>query len=301
MKQTKAQFKCALRQCKRQTRTIFADRLADSMHRKNDTDFWKDIHNTTNSAIKLPNVVDTVQGNGIIIFMWKTYYESLFNVIGNSRCDLCNDDSIEYEPSMATTVHEMASIINDLPNNKSAGPDGISSEHFKYAGVKLRVLLSLLISAILVHGYVPEEMLTSVIIPLVKDKNKRISDKANYRPICLSNVFNKLFENVLLVRILPYLETTCNQFGFKPKHGTEMCVFVLKELISYYVKHGSGMFVAYLDASKAFDRVNHATMFNKMLVRGVPKFIVKLLSHWYCNQQLFARWGAVCSNVFFSK
>ena len=127
---------------------------------------------------------------------------------------------------MATTVQEMASIINDLPNKKSAGPDGISSEHFKYAGVKLRVLLSLLILAILVHGYVPEEMLTSVIIPLVKDKNKRISDKANYRPICLSNVFSKLVENVLLVRILPYLETKCNQFGFKPKHGTEMCVFV---------------------------------------------------------------------------
>ena len=127
------------------------------------------------------------------------------------------------------------------------------------------------------------------------------ADKANYRPICLSNVFSKLVENVLLVRILPYLETTCNQFGFKPKHGTEMCVFVLKELISYYVKHGSGMFVAYLDASNAFDRVNHATMFNKMLVRGVLKFIVKLLSHWYCNQQLFVRWGAVCSNVFFSK
>ena len=47
MKQTKAQFKCALRQCKRQTRTIFADRLADSMNRKNDKDFWRDIHNST--------------------------------------------------------------------------------------------------------------------------------------------------------------------------------------------------------------------------------------------------------------
>ena len=81
MKQTKAQFKCALRQCKRQTRTIFADRLADSMHRKNDTDFWRDIHNSTNSAIKLPNVVDTVQGNGNITSMWKTDYELTVNML----------------------------------------------------------------------------------------------------------------------------------------------------------------------------------------------------------------------------
>ena len=35
-------------------------------------------------------------------------------------------------------------------------------------------------SAILVHGYVPKSMLKSVIIPIIKNKNKRISDKDNY-------------------------------------------------------------------------------------------------------------------------
>ena len=54
-----------------------------------------------------------------------------------------------------------------------------------------------------------------------------------------------------------YLVTACNQFGFKAKHGTEICVFILKELLRYYVAHGSCMHVADLDASKAFDQVNH--------------------------------------------
>ena len=54
-----------------------------------------------------------------------------------------------------------------------------------------------------------------------------------------------------------YLQSTFNQFGFKRKHGTEMCVFVLRELKIYYIKHGSCMSVAFLDASKAFDRVPH--------------------------------------------
>ena len=31
-------------------------------------------------------------------------------------------------------------------------------------------------SAILIHGYVPRSMLMSVIVPIIKDKNKRISD-----------------------------------------------------------------------------------------------------------------------------
>ena len=56
----------------------------------------------------------------------------------------------------------------------------------KFAGQQLPVLLSILISAILVHGYVPKYMLKSVIIPIIKNKNKRISDTDYYMPTCLS-------------------------------------------------------------------------------------------------------------------
>ena len=120
------------------------------------------------------------------------------------------------------------------------------------------MLLSILMSSILVHGRVPSAMLKSVVIPIVKNKNKHITDKENYRPICFANVFTKVIENVLLSRLQNWLSTTCSQLGFKAKHGTEMCVF-----IRYYIEHGSCMYVTYLDASKAFDRVNHHKLFAK--------------------------------------
>ena len=77
-------------------------------------------------------------------------------------------------------------------------------------------------SAVLVHGYVPKSMLKSVIVPIIKNKNKRTSDKDNYRPICISNVFIKVAEKVLYSRMEDYLQSTNNQFGFKQKHGTEI-------------------------------------------------------------------------------
>ena len=86
-------------------------------------------------------------------------------------------------------------------------------------------------SDILVHGYAPESMLKSVIFPIIKNKNKRISGIDNYRyNMCLANVFTKLVEKVLYSRMGGYLQSTFNQFGFKQKHGTELCVFVLKDI-----------------------------------------------------------------------
>ena len=153
-------------------------------------------------------------------------------------------------------------------------------------------------SAILVHGYVPKSILKSVIVPIIKNKNKRISDKDNYRPICISNVFTKVVEKLLYSRLEDYLQSTHNQFGAKQKHGTEMCVFVLKELIRYYIKHGSCMYVPFLDASKVFDRVKHTKLFSKLLKLGVPKWIIKVLAQWYCNQSVCVRWGSVFSDFF---
>ena len=133
---------------------------------------------------------------------------------------------------MVVTSNEMEDILKDVSYNKSPGLDGIYSEHMKFAGQQLPVLLSILMSAILVHGYVPKYMLKSLIIPIIKNKNKRISDKDNYILICLANVFAKVVEKVLYSRMDGYLQFTSNQFGFKRKRWTEMCVFVLKELIS---------------------------------------------------------------------
>ena len=92
----------------------------------------------------------------------------------------------------------------------------------------------MLVSYIVVHGHVPHSMNESVIVPIIKDKNKRVNDKRNYRPICLSNICSKIIEVVLFNRISTFLQSSSNQFGFKPKHGTELCVFAFKELLRFF-------------------------------------------------------------------
>ena len=135
----------------------------------------------------MPNAVGNAQGSDNISVMWQEHYSHIFNMVSDSNCkslhaDLCKEDSL-FDNGMIVTSNEIEDIVKDLAYNKSPGLDGISSEHIKFAGQQLPVLLSILRSAILIHGYVPKSMLKSVIVPIIKNKNKRISDKDNYRPI----------------------------------------------------------------------------------------------------------------------
>ena len=52
----------------------------------------------------------------------------------------------------------------------------------------------------------------------------------------------------------------------------------------------------FLDTSKAFDRVKHSMLFTKLLRRGAPGYIVRLLMFWYAHQTMCVRWGGSVSS-----
>ncbi len=114
-----------------------------------------------------------------------------------------------------------------------------------------------------IHGFLPESMISVLIVPVIKDKAGAINSKDNYRPIALASIVSKLVEKIMLNRMETHMLIQSNQFGFKKKLGTDQCIFALKELISKYMSKGSCIYTCFLDASKAFDRVNHSKLIKK--------------------------------------
>ena len=141
-------------------------------------------------------------------------------------------------------------------------------------------------------------MLSVVLVTVIKDKTGKISSKDNYRPIALASVISKLVEVIMLDRIKMYMNTNPNKFGFKRKHGTDQCIYVLKEIIDLHRRLNGSVFVCFMDASKAFDRVTHRTLFKKLGARGVPGYILRILIYWYKNQDMCIRWGDAYSAKF---
>ena len=144
--------------------------------------------------------------------MWHDHYKSLFSSVRTeSNKSFVEDHLLNVKtPDNMFTVHDIVYAIKKLEKNKACGLDGISSEHIIYAGDRLAVLLTMVYNACMIHGYLPPSMISSVLVPIIKDKAGNVADKSNYRPIALSSVFAKILEHVLLKHIEPFLLSTIN-------------------------------------------------------------------------------------------
>ena len=156
-----------------------------------------------------------------------------------------------------STPCNIQSLLWKLSLNRAAGSDEISAEHLIYADTQVCTLLSKLINTCIFYGVMPQACIETTLVPIYKNNKSNIHDKNNYRPIALATVISKLFEHFILQQISPFLTTSSDQFGFKRKHSTDQCVFLYKQVVSHYIKQNSPVFSIFLDASKAFDRVNH--------------------------------------------
>ena len=172
------------------------------------------------------------------------------------------------------------------------------SDHLINGTPNLNVHLSLLLTAMLRHGFSPSQFCMSKLIPIPKNKKKSLNDSSNYRAIAMSNILGKLLDKVILANHTMALKSSDLQFGFKSESYTTACTFVLDEVVNYYNRNGSEVHVVLLDASKAFDRVDHIKLFNILVGKGVCPTLLKLLFNMYSQQTMTVQWGDVTSDAF---
>ena len=111
-------------------------------------------------------------------------------------------------------------------------------------------------------------------------------DAENYRPISLLSILYKLFAKLVDKRIGPILDAaqSVDQAGFRSGFGCEDHLFTITHLVQTANEYQLPLWVAAVDFQKAFDSVEHASLWTNLRDMGVPAAYIRVLASLYILQ-----------------
>ena len=166
-----------------------------------------------------------------ILSRWSEYIGELYN--DDNRGDM-PDMVAEVESRITRRVVEHA--LRGMPEKKSPGPDGITTEMLLVAGEVGILELTELSNMIHNQGIFPSELNKSIFITLPKVNGTIECEK--HRTISLMSHVTKLVLRIVINRIRGRTldEIAPVQYGFMPDKGTGNAIFVLRRLVERSVE-----------------------------------------------------------------
>ncbi len=254
-------------------------------------DFWRTIKAFTKTRIQS---TDITTGN------WYEYFRDLFSIKGDCETQFANyvHNSLPIIERLSDTgplddgitQKELDTAIKKLKNGKSTGPDSVRNEMIKKGGDCLHRTLNILFNRILASGVYPLAWQKSTITPIYKSLDP--NNPTNYRGVAVSDTLSKLFTYIMNERLYNYFVEkgiwSKNQNGFMKKKRCEDNIFIINTMYQKYVKQGrKRLYLAFVDFSKFFDRINREMLRYKLLKYGVTGSFYKVLKSYY-EKSLYA-------------
>ena len=173
--------------------------------------------------------------------------------------------------SISITPKIVKEVITNLDSSKASIPDCIPVVVLKNCEPELSYLLAKFFSDCLKESSFPDCWKVSSMFPVFKNVGER-SAARNYRPVSLLSVVSKVkkLENN---RIVDHLEK-CGlfsdfQYSFRSSRSTANLLTVVSDRIARAFNRSGATRAVALDISKAFNRVWHASLLQKLKSYGI--------------------------------
>ena len=272
--------------------------------------FWQHINKNRNCQTKLEYMIKTdINGSATTI----TCDVDMANCLAEFfKSVYISNDSLEISPTINNNiiVHIMEEVIinkyavenkiNKLNKYKSAGPDNIFSRVLIECKNSISSYLSNLYNKSLQAQMVPDDWKYTIITPVYKKGDKNTA--SNYRPVSLSCICCKLLESLIKDELIIHFDRNklldYRQYGFTRGKSTTIQLLKLMDMWSSALDKGETIDVVYTDFEKAFDRVSHAKLIDKLENYGVNGGLINWIKDYLTNRTSSVRVNNSTSNRF---
>ncbi|OLY78617.1 RNA-directed DNA polymerase from mobile element jockey [Smittium mucronatum] len=244
--------------------------------------------------------------------VWASHFEELAkDTSGNSRNHIKwvnmmpNIKGYYQECDLEIEWEDIKKALNNTPSNKAPGVDGIPSEVWKTVQDEeiptsnLAKLLYKVVKRIWNMAYIPEKLNTSIVVPIPKKGDLR--DPNNYRGISLIPTLVKIVAKVAASKLsfldLKYNILVKEQAGFRSREECVAQATVLYEIVRRRKIKGLPTWIGFIDFAKAYDRVPHQALLQKLKIQGIGGHLHKVISALYKSPKICVRFGSYLSPV----
>ena len=172
-----------------------------------------------------------------------------------------SDGTIFLKP---TDKEKIANIISSLNSSKASGPNSIPYRILFLLKNDISKQLVDLFNLSFLTGVFTSVIKTAKVVPVFEKDSKL--DYSNYRPISLLSNIEKILEKLMYKRLYKFLNNNNIiynlQFGFRQQYSTSHALINVTEIIRKARDDGNIVCGVFVDLQKAFDTVDHQSLWN---------------------------------------
>ena len=174
-------------------------------------------------------------------------------------------------------------VEKQLKPDKSCDVTGLSPGVLKMLPITWLGLLLTIFNMLFIAGSYPVSWTISKLIMLFK--KGLIMNCGNYRGITIMNVLSKCYDYLLHNRLMKWYSPCREQAGAQPKRGCQEHFVALRMIIDLFMKTKTPLFIAFIDFSKAYDRVPRSYMLKLLKRLGCGRIMLAALTSMYTVTQ----------------
>ncbi len=174
-----------------------------------------------------------------------------------------------------------------LKVGKAPGVDGIVPKVLVECAEALSKPLLMIFSLSLREGKVPMDWKRANVSAIFKKGSKE--EAGNYRPVsltsCVCKVLEALLNETIVKHLLAYSLIKNTQYGFVKGRSCLTNLLVFLEEVTSDIDRGNPVDVIYLDFQKAFDKVPHRRLMEKVKALGIRGEVYNWIKDWLKERQ----------------